>query len=277
MGKVKFYITLCSLLLVFKLAATKDSTEPFKLLKTITGSYTNFNVDNMGNVFLISPSNQIKKLNSNFDSVGVFNDIRKYGNISYIDVSNPLKILVYYKDFATVLVLDRFLNTRNIIDLRKQNIFQVNAICLSYDNNIWLFDELDSRIKKIDETGKIISQTADFRLLFEEIHNPSQMIDADGWLYTYNAKQGWLVFDYYGGLKKTFPFSGWKDVQVKDKLLAGRDSTAIVSSPADKGNVLSTGVTEKKTLLLESTLKMQLYNNNCYLLKTDGLYIYMAQ
>ena len=49
------------------------------------------------------------------------------------------------------MVLDRFLNIRNTIDLRQSGIFQVSAVAQSYDNNIWVFDDLDSKIKKIDD------------------------------------------------------------------------------------------------------------------------------
>ena len=73
--------------------------------------------------------------------VAVFNNVKKFGKLSTIDVSIRLRYLLYYKDFSTIVVLDRLLAIRNTIDLRKQNIFQVNAIAQSYDNNIWLFDE----------------------------------------------------------------------------------------------------------------------------------------
>ena len=68
--------------------------------------------------------------------------------------------------FATVVVLDRLLNVRNIIDLRKQNILQARAIGQSYDNKIWLYDEVENKLKKIDEDGKLLLETPDFRQLF---------------------------------------------------------------------------------------------------------------
>jgi len=43
--------------------------------------------------------------------------------MSSIDVTNPLKILLYYKKFTTVVVLDRFLNIRNTINFRKKKYF----------------------------------------------------------------------------------------------------------------------------------------------------------
>ena len=55
-----------------------------------------------------------------------------------IDATNPLKILVYYREFTTIIELDRFLNIVNTIDLRNQNILQAKAVGLAYDNNVWV-------------------------------------------------------------------------------------------------------------------------------------------
>src|ERR1700753_28195 len=130
---------------------SQDTT--FKSVRSIEGDIVAFTVDNLDNVYLLSSTGQVKKLDANGDSVAVFNDIKKYGEATLIDVSNPLKVLLYYKDFTTIVVLDRFLTVRNTIDLRQQNILQVTAIGQSYDNRIWLYDELENKLKKIDEDG----------------------------------------------------------------------------------------------------------------------------
>ncbi len=104
-----------------------------------------FSVDNLGNIYVINNDNQLKKLSPRGDSLAVFNDVRRYGKIGSIDVTNPLKILVYYRDFTTIIELDRFLNIINTIDLRAQNILQAKAVGLAYDNNVWVFDELDAQ------------------------------------------------------------------------------------------------------------------------------------
>ena len=129
-----FFITCCSLL--FNLVSVAQADSSFRFTKDIKGDIVAFTVDNLDNIYLLNSTNQVKKLNSNGDSVAVFNDVKKFGQASLIDVSNPLKILLYYRDFATIVVLDRLLNVRNIIDLRKQNILQVRAIGQSYDNKI---------------------------------------------------------------------------------------------------------------------------------------------
>src|SRR5690606_8719643 len=121
------------------------------------------------------------------DSPAIFNDVKRFGQASLIDVSNPLKVLLYYENFSSIVMLDRFLNVRNSIDLRKQNIFQVKAIGQSYDNKIWLYDEVNNRLKKIDEDGKLLLETPDFRQLFDEAPSPQYIFDKDQFVYLYDS------------------------------------------------------------------------------------------
>jgi hypothetical protein len=117
------YLTYIFLLLFFKslsASAQKDSLLKVSLVNSIQANAVDFTTDNL----VLSPTNQIKKLNNKGDSIAVYNDVRRYGKIFSIDATNPLKVLVYYRDFATILVLDRLLNVRNTIDLRQQNIFR---------------------------------------------------------------------------------------------------------------------------------------------------------
>ncbi len=230
MGILKYCLVVFFCTNFVQAKATSDTTLNFTLHKSIEGNFTNFSLDNLGNIYLITSNNQIKKINQNFDSIGVFNDVRRYGKISIVDATNPLKILVYYKDFATVLILDRFLNNRNTIDLRSQNILQVKALCLSYDNNIWLYDELNTTLNKIDDTGKILLTSTDFRMLFDDVPNPTHLIDANGMLYLYSSNFGWISFDYYGALKNKYPIKNWQDVQVINKMLIGRIYDKLVTA-----------------------------------------------
>jgi len=206
--------------------STKDLN--YKLLKTITGDISDFTTDNLGNLFLVGQRQQIEKLNDHFDSVGVFNDVRRYGKLYSIDASNPLKLLLYYREFSTIVVLDRFLNLRNTIDLRLLNIFQCRAISQSYDNNIWVFDDLDYKIKKIDESGKLLLETPDFRVLFDAPPRPDKIEDFNRFLFAYDSTKGLCIFDYYGALKNQLPFKNLKDVQGFNKGIIARDSTGLM-------------------------------------------------
>jgi hypothetical protein len=269
MGRI---ILICLFFIVAStsLHAGNDTTLHLINQKTITGNYTNFYTDNFGNVFLVSQNNQIKKLNQDLDSVAVFNDVRRYGNIYSLDASNPLKIVVYYRDFTTVLVLDRFLKVRNTLDLRKYGILQAKAIAQSYDNNYWVFDELDNTLKKIDDNGNILLRSPDFRILFSEPFNPSYIIEENGLLYLYDEKRGWLLFDYYGTYKQHIDLLNWKDVQVMHGNLLGHDSLFYYSS----GIKSLTDLKLKSDISFSHTIKIQRTFNNLFVLNQNGLSVY---
>lgn len=212
---------------IFSGAVLAQSDTSFHLIKTIKDNIVSFTVDNLDNIYILNSQNQLKKLNDNGDSVAIFNDVKKFGQATLIDVSNPLKILLYYKDFSTIVTLDRLLNIRSTIDLRQQNIFQVKAIGLSYDNKIWLYDELENKLKKIDDDGKLLLETPDFRLLFGEAPNPQKIFDENKYVYLYDSTQGVFVFDYYGTLKNKILITGWKDFKVASKYIFGANGDTL--------------------------------------------------
>lgn len=208
-------------ILIFSVAATAQADTSFRLLRVMKGDIAEFTVDNLDNVYILTSRNQVKKYNANGDSVAVFNDVRKFGKATLVDVSNPLKILLYYRDFATVVMLDRFLNVVNTIDLRKQNIFQAKAIGQSYDNKIWVYDEMENKLKKIDESGKLLQETPDFRLIFNRPPVPVKIFDENKYVYLYDSTKGVSVFDYYGALKNNILITGWQNLKVTAKYIFG--------------------------------------------------------
>ncbi len=237
----------------------------------IEGSYTNFYIDNLNNIYLLNKNNQLKKLNDKGDSVSVSNALRKFGDIYSVDVSNPLKILVYYKDFSSIIILDRFLSTLNTIDLRKYGILQSQAVAQSYDNNYWVFDAVENKLKKIDDNGNILLQTPDFRTIFTESFSPEKIIDNNGFVYLYDTKNGWLIFDYYGALKQNIPQANLKNVQVIKHDLYGFDSAQNIH----KYNTQTFKETiYHVTTKIAGAIKFQLNANNLFALANDGLYIF---
>ncbi len=183
MERIKYTFFCLLFLASFKTNAANDTTLlQLEMVKKISGNFLNLYVDNLKNYYLQTSPNQLTKFNNEGDSVASFNDVKRYGNIYAVDVTNPLKILIYYKDFTTIIIADRFLSKANTVDLRKANIYQAQAVALSYDNNFWVFDDLDSKLKKIDDNGKVIFESTDFRLLFPEAPNISAIIDNNGQL-----------------------------------------------------------------------------------------------
>lgn len=227
---IRYAIILFSLIFSNNLLKAQSITfSSYEKLRTIPGTYTSFSIDNLGNIYLLSASNQLKKLNQKGDSVAVFNDVKKFGEATLVDVSNPTKIILYYKNFATIVMLDGMLQQKNTIDLRRKNIFRVKAVSLSYDGKIWLYDEIDHTLKKIDEQGEVLLKTSDLRQVFNQSIAPVKIVDQNQHVYLYDPQQGVYVFDYYGAFKNRIDITGWNNLRIADKHVFGNDSTSIYS------------------------------------------------
>jgi hypothetical protein len=216
------YILVILLFGILPLQGRSQVDSVFRFEREWGNQIVDFSVDALGNIYILSKNDQLKKIDAKGDSVAVFNAVKRYGQLYSIDVTNPLKVLLYYKDFGTVLTLDRFLSVRNTLDLRKENIFQAKAVGLAYDNNIWVFDEQEGKLKRIAEDGKLILQTNDLRLVFDTLPSPDFITDQDGLVYLYDFAKGVYLFDYYGALKTRIPFTGWRDFMVAEKTIYGR-------------------------------------------------------
>lgn len=257
------FLCICS-----SVQAQEDSV--FKFRKKIAGNFSWFTIDNLDNVYLINESDRLKKLGPKGDSVAVFNDVKRYGKLWSVDVSNPLRLLLYYRNFSTLVFLDRLLNIRNSIDLRKQGILSVKAVANSYDNNIWLFDEQEVKLKKIDEQGKLLLESVDCRQLFDSVPSPEQIIDCDGYVYLYDPQKGFYVFDYYGAYKNRLHFTGWQNVDASGNNIYGFSENKFFSYRINSLNLREYNL--PKFFSDYSSIKAK--NNTVYLLKEKGVEVY---
>ncbi len=244
--------------------AQNDTT--FHFVRKICGDIVAFTVDNLDNIYILNSRNQIKKLNSNGDSVAIYNDVRKYGIATLMDVSNPLKTLLFYKDFATVVSLDRFLNVVNAIDLRRSNVLQAKAISQSYDNKLWVYDELENKLKKIDESGKLLLETPDFRLLFDVLPQPQKIFDENRFVYLYDSAYGVNVFDYYGALRNNIMIQHWQNFKVVGNYIFGSKNDTLY-----RYNINSTYFDEwKMPKEIADSKSFNFTNSRLYALRPQG-------
>ena len=269
--KYFFLLFISGIFFVSDLKAQDDSL--FSFLKKIEYPISSFAVDNIGELYIINTDNQLKKINEKGDSVGVFNQVTKYGKLSYVEAQNPWKAILFYKNFSTIVLLDKYLNVIAAINLRNKNIFQVRAVTTSYDNNIWLYDEQENKLKKIDDAGNIISETVDFRLLFDSVPTPEKIIDRDGFVYLYDPQKGVYLFDYYGSFKSRLPLLHWTDITVIGKTIYGFDEENLYKYTPPLPDINK----YKLPVALQNNNSIQLNNHKIYILKNQQLQIYSLQ
>jgi hypothetical protein len=267
-------LILCSLLYWCKTASTQtitQTTDTFFVFNKLAGEQViDFTVDNLGNLYIVNNTGQLKKSGPAGDSIAVFNNVRQYGKLYLMDVTNPLRVLLYYRDFGTIVVLDRFLNTRATIDLRKQQLFQVNAIGQSYDNNIWVFDELESKLKRVAEDGRVLDQSTDFRLIVDTAPSPQFIVDQNRLVYLYDSLKGVYLFDYYGSFKNRIQLKGWTDFTVIGNAMYGRDTNMLYRYEPGSLNLLNYPI----PATMQDAQKIKITPGYLYVLRNSRLEVF---
>lgn len=238
----------------------------------IKGEFIYMKPDLLGNIFTLAQGGQLKKYNAVFDSTGVFNEVKRFGKLHSIKSDNPLRTLLYFKSYKTILMLDRFMQVVNRIDLRKTNIFQVNAIAQSYDNKIWLFDELDARLKKLSDQGVVELETSDLRLLLGLNPTPDVIFELDKYVCMYDAANGLMLFDQLGAYRNTIPLKGWNNVHGIGEILIGILGSKLMGYHLKNLNTME--LLDLTDLTIGSENQVVVCGQRLYILGQSGIVIY---
>ncbi len=250
---------------------TISSQPTLSPIRIIPGVYDRFEVDAIGNLYLLREG-QLKKLSPAGDSLAVFNDVRRFGHPATLDVTNPFKTLLYYKQFTTVVLLDNMLSNRGVINLRKNGIFTVDAVGMSYDNKVWLFDEQDFKLKKIDEDGKVLMESNDLRQAAMIAPQPNLLFDSEGTVFLYDPGLGFVLLDYYGAYLKTLPFKDWQSVSVSKNSLFGFVKNKLLTYELKSLQVKEYDLPG----IFEGTISVRTMGGKIYLHKKDAIEVYMV-
>jgi len=150
------------LLVLFYLINFSGFSDENKLILTLISKTSTNNkefkaVDNFSNLYFIK-NNELIKI-SEKDTFYYRNNF--YSNITSLDAKNPLRIQLFYEDFNSLLVLDNKLSEISKVDFNfLEPTKTVSKVSASSDNNIWIFNELNSKLELfnyINQKSKVIN------------------------------------------------------------------------------------------------------------------------
>ncbi len=150
------------------------------------------------------------------------------GSPDYIDVTNPFQILIYYRQYGTVVILDRTLSELDRIDLfAREDLRQPGAIARSYDNGIWVFDNWDYRLVRLSEEGRIDQQSNNLRLELGVASDPSAIfVDRQAVMLYFPGENRLAVFTNYGKFERWITVPGGARLSWYAPRLLGVDEDA---------------------------------------------------
>ncbi|MCS6819363.1 MAG: hypothetical protein RMJ53_04645 [Chitinophagales bacterium] len=184
----------------------------FTLTAAVETDATMVAIDKFGNCYLAS-AYKLFKYSQDGKLLYPYEEFR-YGAIGSVDVTNPLKIVVYFPAVMKAVVLDRYLSPLVTYDFLQLGYNSVSAVCGSTDGRIWFYDIASLRLKKIDETGKVLRESQRLNNLFGEIPAPNLLLEYSNIVYMNDSLLGIFCFDLFGGFIKKIPIKGLKKFQL---------------------------------------------------------------
>jgi len=184
-------------------------------------------VDNLGNVYIIH-NEQLLKFNAEGTLTHSFSN-KKAGNISSVDVSDPMQVLVFYENAAQILFLDNTLSETNLfISLINSQMLNPSLVCVSPDKGMWMYDKPTFSIIKTDRNLNIQHATRDIFTLADSDFDPSYMTVNNTFLYLTAPGSGIFVFDKLGTFHRKMHFPDVKHFDVLDNALYYISSNTLV-------------------------------------------------
>lgn len=157
-------------------------------------------IDNFGASYVIQNNILIKKKDT---KEWQYNNVQ-LGDITSVDILNPLKITVFYKDFNTVIILDNTLNEINRIDFNILPDFKnLAAATTATDRNLWIFDTNTQQLEifnYVQEKTPIQNVPISERFITQKSNYNYCRVLTETTLYTYNSYGSLLAQQQVSGV-----------------------------------------------------------------------------
>ncbi len=226
--------------------------------------------DISGNLYLSNDHGVILKYDKNGASQISYSGPLK-SPIYSIDASHTSKIFGFYRDQQSYLILDRFLNPLNEADLSPSVAGFATETAYSADNNLWLFDQSDLSIRKVNLFNNIIITSSTIPLVIaEEEWDLMQIEEYQNRLYLYNSSKDIYLFDNLGNYIRKLGISS--DCKI---CFNGNQLVFVQDSKIRALNIYNNEITEIGSLdSINNIMKIISANNFIYLIFRNKISVY---
>lgn len=201
----------------------------WQLLWRVPVRGTQLYTDNLGNPFVVN-GDELVKFRDNGTLFRLYSN-KALGTITSVDVRNPLKIIVFYRDFSRIVFLDNTVTENgNPIYLEEIDLEQTSLVCASYDNGFWVFEPVHYRLIRFDQQLQETARILHLNQLLGGEFQPVYMCEQENRLYMSDPKRGILEFDIFGTYIKTIPIKGLYKFQVIGDVLFYSDEPGMLKA-----------------------------------------------
>ncbi|MEQ8302393.1 MAG: hypothetical protein RIB47_03295 [Cyclobacteriaceae bacterium] len=148
---MRFYL----LFIVFSTTSLHGVAQLKKVAEVEVDNLKSASVDRLGNFYLLFHSGLIQKLDPNGQLLEETNEL--YTDLALLEPWNPLSVFLYNANKQSITYLDHHLNAVNTLGLEPSLSISPKLVCPdNLVNKIWVYDDADHTIKKIDQPTSTI-------------------------------------------------------------------------------------------------------------------------
>jgi hypothetical protein len=178
---------------VFLLVLLFPFTVEISLIRTIPVKADKIYADSFENIYIISGSTLVK-YNYRGDKKSVY-DSPNRENISMVDIKNPMKILLFFRDQNKIVFADNELSKiGDEIYLENYGVFGDIKLCTAESGGVWVFDDSNDALIKFNTDFKEVFR----KNLFEIEIEPEFMTTGKNSLFIRTRNNTVSVFDNLG-------------------------------------------------------------------------------
>ena len=212
--------------------------------------------DHLGNIFIVTDDNLLIKYDrTNQEKYRYAN--KRTGAITHLDVTNPLKVLVFFDDFNYLLILDNTLTEITDLRLEDHGFMDISAAAIANDDNYWVYDPVQFNLVKVNSRGMVLvrtSNTNDFGMSGSVV---SSIREAGNFVVLMDKEKGFYIFDNLGQFVKYYGATGVRYFQFDGRTIFYSTSSGLLG--------INLRMAEEKMI---TDIPMSDQNNPVYLLET---------
>lgn len=174
--------------------------------------------DHLANVYLLQGF-ELEKYDTTGHLVTRYTNNR-LGAPTFLDATNPMKLLLWYADFQTAVFLDRNLTELGSLNLTLLGMPAVRVVATAADGNLWVYDEASAQLLKLSSAGERLLESQPLNLEFTRRFSPTCVRDDGGQaVLLSDSVQGLAIFNPFAQLEKVLLIKGLAHFEVENGVL----------------------------------------------------------
>lgn len=257
------------ILLLLLISSSFISFSQWKEIGQIDITANQISFDEFGNQYYTS-NNTLYKCDSKGNVLKTYSN-SFLGNIHSFDVSDPLRLLLFFSDFNQIVYLDnRLSELRAPISLDDLELYEANAVCASHRGGFWTYISGNNKLMRFNNNLQL--EQENYIITDKEIKTEHvQLIETSYYLFLVLPPDGIFIYDGLGSFVKKLPSENVRFVHSENQKMFFTEK--------DKINIYDfrTGKIETFELPITEISGMSFNNDKLYLIDNKMIKIFSKE